>query len=247
MMSGNNNLETSCYTCHEDPVPIMRFIDSNSKNQKTYNVLIGCSTGHLTPFTIKSDSQSKLLIRKDESILGGIKRFEKDYEKVILFFKSDKSFKETYNSIIKSIISDDQKGAIIHNRYFMEIHQKITFFGLVILPNEDQETKWSKLKGSKLYDRLISQNRGNKRWYKSLDDEKIQFLESNQKNITDLKGLYQKFSSQLHYFTRDKRDYSQIPKKEWATSEVKDKFVEFLKISTNIMESQQQLESKGEI
>lgn len=235
MISGSiKKFETSCFTCNEDPIPIMRFIDRTSKNERTYNVLLGCSNGHITPFVIKPDNEHKIQIKKNDSILNQIKRFEVQYSDIISYFKSQEEFKGTYASIIKSIISDDQKGAIIHMRYLLEIHQKTTFFRLVSQSVEDQEMEWSDLKGSRLYTCLINDKRTNEKWYCSLSDTDKSFLESNQDNIKYLKRIYIELSEQLHYFNRDRTKYKYNFKKELGIQGIRDKFKELLNISTNI-------------
>lgn len=234
-MSGNNEFYTSCFTCHEDPIPIIGFIDRTLPNKRTYNVLIGCSKGHLTPFVIKPSSQRKILIQEDKVILGGIKRLEQSYNTIVQYFKSDKKFRDEYTDIIRAIISGDQKGAIIHIRYFMEIYQRYTFFDFAVSQNEDTETKWSELKGSKLYMILINKNWVDKRLDKTLVEKNRQFLESNNSNISQLKIEYKEVSEQLHYFSRDNKKYNEIPKKEWAIQEVTEKLMEFLKICTSIL------------
>lgn len=235
MIINNGNSLKSCYFCHTDP-PIMKFVNFNSKTIRNANLLIGCSSDHLTPYIIKPGING-IIIERDKSKLQPIELFEKDYEEIVNFFKITKEFQGTYQSIIKSIISRDQKGAILHFRYFMEIHQKMKLFSLIHDPNLDEEIDWSLLKGSKLYTRLLDEKTNKDQQLEISSDKNQIFLKDSEEAIKQLKELYTKLSEQLHFFSKDGKKFKNKPKSEWTIGTIIDEFKVFLKIAKEINES----------
>ncbi len=245
-MNGSNNPSMTCHNCNENPLPILKFIDNSLTNYRTYNVLIGCSRGHLTPFVIKSSNTGKVLIEHDKSILGRISSFEKKFKDIISNFKKVEDLQDTYSDIINSIISKDKTGSIIHIRYFMEVHQKLRLFNLLNYPESDEtEEMWAEVKGSPLYSFFSEEKKKeSKLSFEKMVDSSKKIINVNKNNIEILKNIYNSLSEQLHYFKRDKNKYKTLAKKEWAISDVISKFEEFLEIAKNIEDSY--LISEGE-
>lgn len=232
MIINSGNSLKSCYFCHTDP-PIMKFVNFNSKTTRNANLLIGCSSDHITPYIIKPGING-IIIERDKSKLQPIELFEKDYKEIVDFFKITKEFQGTYQSIIKSIISRDQKGAMIHFRYFVEIHEKIKLFSLIQDPEKDPEIEWSDLKGSKICSSLTDKNRSKTKWYDSLSEEQKIFLKNIDPSILQLRTIYRELSEQLHYFSKNKGNYKNISKSEWTIGVIIDKFKDFLNIAAKI-------------
>lgn len=236
-MNGSYTPSLSCYTCNEDPLPIFRFKDKSfTRDVRTYNVLIGCSSGHLTPFVIKSNISGKVLIEQDQSILKKISNFQEKYSDIISNFKKDKDLQDAYPYITKSIISNDTTGSIIHIRYFMEIHQRLRLFNLLNYPdNDNTEKMWADVKGSELYNFLLGEKHRSKALsFEKTDDSNKKFIKENKSEIESLRDKYQLLSDHIHYFRRNNKRYEKVPKKEWAIGEVISQFEGFLEIAKKI-------------
>lgn len=233
-MLGDQIIEKSCYFCNEDPIPIMKFVDFDKGTRRIYEVLLGCSTGHVSPFVIKSNLEGKLLIQRNKSILDFIERFEKKYEEIVNFFKKNDDCKSIYDNIIRSIIEDDSIGVIINMRYLMEIHQRITLYDLFADSNDENlEMTWSDIKGTVFYNFLIGGNtRGKteqvKKWYDDTTEENKNFFTVINLNLKDLKEIYGDLGGQLHYFKNDGEEYREKPKRTWTTNDAREVFVKFL-------------------
>ena len=248
---GDQTIEQSCYVCKEDPIPIMKFVTFDKNTKRNYEVLLGCSTGHVSPFVIKSNLEGKLLIQRNKSILDFIERFEKKYEEIVNFFKKNDDCKSIYDNIIRSIIEDDSIGVIINMRYLMEIHQRMTLFDLFAdSSDENVEKLWSDIKGSILYNFFIGGNTyGNeekiKRLYENTTNENKDFFKAIKLMIKNLKEIYADLGGQLHYFKKDGEEFSAKSKRTWSTNKARDVFVDFLTKASEIKKTKEESVKNG--
>jgi len=230
-------MSKSCYVCNEDPIPIMKYVNFNEKGPvRTYEVLLGCTKKHITPYVIKADDQKNLLIEQNDSILGVFKGFEKKYPKIVNFFKKDNKCSSVYDNIKRSIIIDDVLASGINLRYLMEIHQKIKFYQIIVNPGDKSfEKSWSNRKGGIFYDILCNDERTEKDlspWYAKTSPDDKAFFKKIKPNIKELKNIYSELSSQLHFFDEDR--VTRERKKMWSINDYRDNFGSFLKIANEI-------------
>jgi len=234
-------MSKSCYVCNEDPIPIMKYVNFNEKGPvRTYEVLLGCTKKHITPYVIKADDQKNLLIERNDSILGVFEKFEKDYPEIVNYFKKDDEYSHIYDNIKRSIIIDDVLASGINLRYLMEIHQKIKLYKIIVKPDDtDFEKLWSNVKGGIFYGFLCNaKQKKNKNLCKlsakiakiSPDDKA--FFKKIKPNVEKIKNIYADVSSQLHFFDEDR--VTRERKKMWSINDYRDNFGSFLKIANEI-------------
>jgi len=221
----------------------MKYVNFNEKGPvKTYEVLLGCTKKHITPYVIKADDQKNLLIEQNDSILGVFENFEKQCSIIVNYFKKDDEYSPIYDNIKRSIIIDDSLASGINLRYLMEIHQKIEFYKIIVKPNHPYfEKLWSNVKGSKFYEFLSNDPKNQKNQknqeklrlcYDNISPDNKDFFEKIKPNIEELKNIYLGLSNQLHFFDKDRMNNE--PKKIWSINDYRDNFGSFLKNANEI-------------